>query len=780
MNKSQRIRVDLTGNTRNIKFNLNQDTDFLEILSLKIDQRKAWQFFNADYGVVVGRVIANGGVGVPNAKVSIFIPITDGDKLRSEIRALYPYEKADDKNPDGRRYNLLPRVAKQDPETGAFKPRQPFGSLPVKEELLTNETWLEIYEKYYKYSTVTNDAGDYMMFGVPTGVQTVHMSVDITDIGRYSMNPADMVTQLGFPEQLFTSNLAEIKPSNDLDDLPHIETQEIAVDVVPYWGDTENYQIGITRQDFRIRAQLVSNFVVFGSYFTMGTDAVNGDPDIDRRDRGFYRLSRTYVNNVDSRVNRVGAIDVKIYSYIPSINIEDVDDDITNSGTTINPQTDILLVDSSSYYEFQDSNNGQFLVSVPCNRVKVITNEFGQTVQVADSNETGVFTKFYGFMTFEHEDLQITKTYGDSWKRPNSPNNARLRFKIPQQVHGPRDVENWGTIGNERNIKETNIWRKRYFTFESGKFYGVSQFFPTRFTDQDRDEPDTDGTANVFLQDGGVNLGSNDLIEMIGPFKGGGPNLITQGSYDVNNILSGGTSGGTITASTFINDFPFNYTATTDGSGNIDSNGDMTYFFGGQWLNFSMYFPQINWTFAFTSGNDRDQNTADMWFRDYRDGKEGKKGEWFTVGGSKTQQLFGGFIDTSFFARSDSLQTDFVEAPIEDLVQINNYSPDLDGTRFSGFTNTRGSKGFFLNKIDISGYTNPSYLLSGTYKYRTPNYGGDFSRGTAPDYTPQVTRFKTDAFDQRYGVDYSEPNPFFFKGMYNADCVALLFDLNFI
>ena len=52
------------------------------------------------------------------------------------------------------------------------------------------------------------------------------MSVDITDIGKYSMTPASMV-QLGYPANLFTQTCNKIKPSNDLTDLPNIETQEI-------------------------------------------------------------------------------------------------------------------------------------------------------------------------------------------------------------------------------------------------------------------------------------------------------------------------------------------------------------------------------------------------------------------------------------------------------------------------------------------------------------------------------------------------------------------------
>ena len=44
MNKSKRIYVDLDNpNEKNIKLNLEQDTEFLEILSLRISQKEAYQ-----------------------------------------------------------------------------------------------------------------------------------------------------------------------------------------------------------------------------------------------------------------------------------------------------------------------------------------------------------------------------------------------------------------------------------------------------------------------------------------------------------------------------------------------------------------------------------------------------------------------------------------------------------------------------------------------------------------------------------------------------------------
>ena len=79
MSKSIRIRTT-PGEDSNILIKVEQDFDFLEILSLKISQQDLYTSFCANYGVVVGRVIANKGFGVPNAKVSVFVPISDRTK----------------------------------------------------------------------------------------------------------------------------------------------------------------------------------------------------------------------------------------------------------------------------------------------------------------------------------------------------------------------------------------------------------------------------------------------------------------------------------------------------------------------------------------------------------------------------------------------------------------------------------------------------------------------------------------------------------------------------
>ena len=90
MDKSYRIHTNISSDTF-LNVNMRQDFDFLEVLSLKLRQKDAYKLHSSNYGVVVGRVLANDAFGIPNAKISVFIEKTDSDT--SDIDALYPYNE---------------------------------------------------------------------------------------------------------------------------------------------------------------------------------------------------------------------------------------------------------------------------------------------------------------------------------------------------------------------------------------------------------------------------------------------------------------------------------------------------------------------------------------------------------------------------------------------------------------------------------------------------------------------------------------------------------------
>ena len=245
MPKSQRIRTNV-GVDKSVKVLLDQDFETLNILSLKILKSDIYNRQCSDYGVVVGRVNVNGGFGLPNAKVSIFIPLSEEDENDPVISELYPYKTLSDLDEDGYRYNLLSKEPSYDGHAAT-------GTFPDREEVLLDQTYIEVYDKYYKFTTRTNDSGDYMIFGVPTGSQTIFMDVDLSDIGCFSLAPQDLI-QAGQASESQV-NGSKFKSSTNLNELPQVKTLNKIIEVSPLWGEPEICELGITRTDFDLTAE---------------------------------------------------------------------------------------------------------------------------------------------------------------------------------------------------------------------------------------------------------------------------------------------------------------------------------------------------------------------------------------------------------------------------------------------------------------------------------------------------------------------------------------------
>lgn len=663
MNKSQRIYLDVNAleTDKHIKVQLEQNIDTLEFLSMSIDSRDIYQDFNADYGVLVGRVVANGGVGIPNAKISVFIPLTDEDAEDGEVYSLYPYKTPRDKNNEGKRYNLLPRVSRYNPETGTISPKQPFGSFPIKEEILANDPFLKVYKKYYKYTALTNISGDYMIFGVPTGTQTVHLSVDITDIGRYSMTPAAMVTNLGYSPNLFTDNNSKIKPSNDLNDLPNIETQEISVDIIPFWGDAENFEIGITRQDFRIRSVLVNTFVVFGSAFTDSNETVWGfEGDSGRKINELNRVKDNGWLNNSISTKRIGRITEKIYYYPATITDAQI-----NAGT-VDPKTQMLVLDPSEYSVYK--RDGDFVFIINCNRNKVITDEFGNETPIPDNSVNGVFTKFRGFITLEitYDDIpaDATSTIGDN----TTVVALRYRLKFPQCASRNHTFTKEDT---STQTTDTQNWRKQSFIFENSKFYSFARFHGTIFACEDAGD-DNPWEDDEMSHDNG--FWNRDNIN--------------------NASLNHFWNSGIILTNNMGDDYTENDEYEFPSNSAVQSNYKS---FGAQWLNLSIYLPHAPFL---TNGYSyvKRIRTFTNFTRQLKD--NGGLNNYYVY--DNTQEIAGGDFNTKNFARSDLHWTDIVEVPLSDIQTMKSVIP-------KGFTSNTviGLTGNYRNGIYVP--TNPTF-----------------------------------------------------------------------
>lgn len=746
MNKSQKIYFS-TGDTGNqyldkyITVKLEQDVETLEFMSLKLGTADAYQNFNSDYGVLVGRILANDGIGVPNAKISIFLPIDDTDAEDSEIYSLYPYKTPRDKNNDGKRYNLLPRVSKINPSTNQLEPKQAFGSLPIKEEMLGNAPLLEIYKKYYKYTALTNKAGDYMIFGVPTGTQTVHLSCDITDIGEYSMNAASMVSNLGYPESQFTDNKTKIKASSDLNDLPNIETQEITVDVRPFWGDTENFEIGITRQDFRIRAILTNTFTIFGTSFTDNADILRGSPGDsaanEREIRDLYVVyPNTWTETTDSEYyavaianKRVAKITEKIYYYPASVSDYDIDNKIAD------PESDMQILDSSEYSIYK--RNGDFVFIINCNRDKIVTDEEGNQTPVAYDAPNGIFTTFRGFVTLEYteDDAPMTSTsYIDNDSKENTKiSPLRVKFKFPQHAN------EYNSFNYSQTSLHNDAWRREHMKFEAQKFYSFSKFHGCVANNEGVDADNFPIYKNFFQTeqykeiDGNINLNyvSRDNKYNIGPIQ-------------------------TESYSFYDND---KYEMVGNSSVNID--GTITDVFGSNWLNLCVYFPQIGYLVSPTRKM-RDVRTSDFLATQW-DGKneddddEGnamEKNAYFIQ--DNGMPIAAGDNNTKWYGRSDLHWTDIIEVPLGDIQNMKS-----------------ANKGFTDEEVTLTetSYRNGSNIpqdteWKGTWSAPAPLRGG--KKDGRPVKSDGIT------------INDADPIYYFFKGYDKADCIQYLYDLGII
>jgi hypothetical protein len=351
MLQKHRIYTDI-GKDQNITVELKQDYDLLEILSLKFTQKDTYTSLCSDYGVVCGRIIVNNGFGIPNAKISIFIPLSDEDSTDPVISALYPFKDPSERNEENNyRYNLLPSRKQH----GGHEPT---GTFPDQLEVLNREEVLEVYEKYYKYTVKTNDSGDFMIWGVPLGLQKIHVDIDLSDIGCFSLRPYDFMKQ-GVGEDAF-KNTYTFKSSEDINSLPQIVSFDKTVEVVPFWGNVDLCQIGITRTDFDLSDKGVKiepkAFLIGGTYTDTGKNSINKSCQ--------PRIKMGRKCDLTTKTGKIEAIRFthkKDINKRPILERYDIDEDIPEDGS--------------------------FVMEVPMNSEFIYTNEFGENEITNDPNK---------------------------------------------------------------------------------------------------------------------------------------------------------------------------------------------------------------------------------------------------------------------------------------------------------------------------------------------------------------------------------------------------------
>jgi hypothetical protein len=459
--QKHRISTNI-GKDQKVVVELKNDFDLLEILSLKFTQTEAYSSMCADYGVVCGRIFVNNGFGVPNARVSIFIPISEEDSNDPVISALYPFTTVDDRNENGYRYNLLPSRKQH----GGHEPT---GTFPDQKDILTREEVLEVYEKYYKYTVKTNDAGDFMIWGVPVGIQTIHVDVDLSDIGCFSLRPDDFIRQ-GLGVDKF-KNTYSYKSSNDLDTLPQIVSFNQTVEVYPFWGNEDLCEIGLTRTDFDLSSKGVK--VEPKAYLLGSIYSDKGKNTINKNCRPQGEMGRKCdLTTFDATI--------EILRFTP------------NKDTKGRP---IL-----ERYEIQEDieEDGSFVVPLPMNMDFIFTNEFGENEITNDPNKgipTSACYRFrisgknqtlgrvryvasYLLPNIREYNSDVDGSYAFSLDWDDYPTSATSSSVIFNQTYGSYFPEDYFYRFSYNKVYSVTSYRSGHFKGGKDNFLGIKDIAP--------------------------------------------------------------------------------------------------------------------------------------------------------------------------------------------------------------------------------------------------------------------------------------------------------------
>lgn len=415
MSDNIRIKTTPGSGSKSVNLKINQKFDFIEILSLKISQEEAYRRFCSDYGVIVGRVIVNNGVGVPNAKVSIFVPIDEIDINDSEIFGLYPYERITDTNDKGVPYNLLPRNNR-----GKDNCFSPIGTFPSKREIQDNPEMSSIYCDYYKFTVTTNVSGDFMIFGVPVGTHTMHVNADISDIGELSQRPYDLIREGASPDKFRSTTKFRGRDENPLHQFYKNNqlktTSPISVTVPPFWGDTEECDVGIARADVDLATNITPQAIFMGSIIS----------DNDKHAVSRICRPRAKLGKMDEVVTGEGTIEM-----IRKNNNDEIERFDVEGGQ---------LIDGDGAWAYQ----------IPMDRDFMVTDEKGNFIPSEDPTK-GIATK-----------AKVRFRIGMDTQGDEGRLRTRAKFLVPHNPDTWDDTDfNFNEQTNDKHFYELS-WNKIY------------------------------------------------------------------------------------------------------------------------------------------------------------------------------------------------------------------------------------------------------------------------------------------------------------------------------
>lgn len=244
----------------NVNITIQRTFDVLETLSVKNNALSSFPNQESDTGVLLGTLYAiqkvrdesGEKVKIPlaNTPVVLFNPSDefpqissvddDGDRITLNLTQNSTFEDY----PDIESYVLDMGKDLAEKNLGSEEVSERFDGL---QPLLKTDKSKQIPEKY-KYSTITNNKGEFILQNVPTGSQILMFEVDLLKQGLTK----DEVSLNNFPYP------TEEQPN--VDNVPHFYFRQIPVNIVPTWG---SFQTGYTQVDITANLDLRK----WGTYF---------------------------------------------------------------------------------------------------------------------------------------------------------------------------------------------------------------------------------------------------------------------------------------------------------------------------------------------------------------------------------------------------------------------------------------------------------------------------------------------------------------------------------
>lgn len=168
---------------------------------------------------------------------------------------------------------------------------------------------------------------------------------------------------------------------------------------------------------------------------------------------------------------------------------------IKDNPSLLSPENNLIDLNESEFAFEED--NGSFIMLIPPTRRKIVTDEFGNDIEVNPNDNKGVFSETDGFMIMELEN-----SIDDPKTRLQSD---RVRMKIPSS----NDIHSYekGTTGSNLERKQKRFIAESY-KFFIGNLYSLAQFHTVL--------NDPDNTANPEVEAVGTEFGHTRFTNKTG------------------------------------------------------------------------------------------------------------------------------------------------------------------------------------------------------------------------------------------------------------------------